>query len=113
MAYTGNEGIYIPHAHAATKTKNHEAHGKRFPKDTKAHLFGRKKIEELLAQKGCIGIRVYHGINEDGSRSAMMVGVLADGNDIVTPKMGKDGDGSQIIESDIPCPTHCPPNASL
>ena len=114
MEYTGDEGVFINHATASKKTKNHDKHGKRFPQDAKAHFFGMNKINEILKQEGCVGIRVYHGLHENGSRGSMMVGVLANGNDIVTPQMGKDAGGDGLIlDSDFPCPGHCPPNGSL
>jgi hypothetical protein len=113
MNFTGDEGVYINQANASKKTKNHDSHGKRFPKDAKAHYFGKNKINEIFKQEGCVGIRMYHGLHEDGSRGLIMVGVLADGNDIVTKSIGKgDGDGL-ILESDLPCPSHCPPNGTL
>ena len=49
----------------------------------KAHAFGREKILEVLDQIDCVGLKIYHGL-EDGKKTLVLVGVNDDGDDIVS-----------------------------
>ena len=58
------------------------AHAKRFREGGATQLGGlflRKDIDDLLAQKGCAGLRFYHGRTADGGPALVLVGVDADG----------------------------------
>jgi hypothetical protein len=50
-------------------------------KDTNSHLFGRRVIEKLLAQKGCAGIRIHYCIDDMGKKQLVLSGVDHLGND--------------------------------
>ncbi|MEI2696174.1 MAG: hypothetical protein V9E90_13980 [Saprospiraceae bacterium] len=66
----------------------------------KAHAFGSEKIQAVLDQSGCAGIRCYNGYYES-KRRLIIVGV--DGN-------GDDMTGGYIVELSRPCPPDCGTN---
>ncbi len=49
-----------------------------------SHYLGKGAFEKVLAQPGCVGLRVYYGKNKDGSPVYVIVGVDKTGNDIVS-----------------------------
>lgn len=96
MSFDGTEGGSITLAAAADLTANYRsamATGDRI-----AHFFGRDIIEELLAQDGCVGIRIYYGLDESGKKELVLVGVEADEDDMVT---------GLIADYAFPCPSNC------
>jgi hypothetical protein len=40
-----------------------------------AHFVGRNIIEEILAQPGCIGIKIFKALNEKGEKTYVLTGV--------------------------------------
>lgn len=59
------------------------------PDDTiLAEVSGRAIIEKILSQPGCHKIRIYKGLDSTGKPSNVLVGVDADGNDIVEGVLG-------------------------
>ncbi len=62
-----------------------------------AHFFGRDILEELLAQEGCMGLRMYYGLNEDGDSELILVGADADENDML----------EKVADVSSPCPNWC------
>jgi hypothetical protein len=54
-------------------------------------LFDAGQVRDLLSQKGCVGLRYYHGIEADGTYHLVIVGVDARGEDIIPsqPKRGR------------------------
>ena len=77
----------------ADKASNGKAHG---------HFFGREAIEKLLAQEGCIGIRMYHARHDKGHETLVLVAADTDGRD-----MWK----GSVAEEAWPCPPYCDPDA--
>lgn len=63
-----------------------------------AVFFGREKLEAILAQDGCLGIRMYFAINDKGEKTLVLVG--ADVNE-------DDQAQGLILDRAIPCPTRC------
>jgi hypothetical protein len=53
------------------------------PTENRGYHIGRNIIEQILAQPGCVGMRFYYGLNEDGVKTLVYVGLDADGNDLV------------------------------
>lgn len=51
--------------------------------DILAHFMGRNMIESILAQPGVVGIRMFYALNELGLKTLVLVGVDADGNNIL------------------------------
>ena len=56
-----------------------------FPADHEDRVEPRNRLEfdQILAQPGCVGMRFYYGLNEDGIKTLVYVGIDADGKDIV------------------------------
>ncbi len=64
-----------------------------------AHYFGKKSLDEALAQPGCTGLRMYYAKHKDGSPTLVIVGVDHNGDDITT---------GTVLQYAIPCPPDCP-----
>jgi hypothetical protein len=59
----------------------------KFPNETKAVYYSADVYNDLLAQDGCVGIRIYNAIDEAGKMTNVLVGVDADGNDLYDQKI--------------------------
>jgi hypothetical protein len=79
------------------------------PNTTRGHFFGNEIINQILNEEGCIGIRMYYGIDEKGNKQLMLVGVDSNGEDLL-PSLGEslDGGGNIIGDASFPCPDYCP-----
>ena len=100
--FTGQENHDISLADASAMTKKFR---QSVPDDSrKGGFFGRDAIEAILAQRDCVGIRYYHGINDRGEPVIILVGVTADENDMYTGLL------AEIAE---PCPDQCSTPNSL
>lgn len=97
MAFNGNEGSVVTLTEAAGWTaayRNTIKEGDRI-----AHFFGTNKIQQILDQPGCMGIRIYHGLDENGEKILILVGAAADESDMTN---------GVIVEVSFPCPPICP-----
>jgi hypothetical protein len=94
MSFNGNEGAFIALADASAQTK---AYRTANPGAIKAHYVGVKKLNDVLSQTGCVGIRIYYAINPSGTKEIMIVGVDANENDITT----------LVLDHTLPCPSWC------
>lgn len=65
------------------------------------HFFGREALEKLLAQEGCVGIRMYHARHGKGHETLVLVATDTDGRD-----MWK----GSVAEEAMPCPPYCDPD---
>jgi hypothetical protein len=74
-------GEEISHELAADFIKAYEETA--CPGDIRGYQLGRVIIDRILAQPGCVGMRFYYGLNEDGNKTLVYVGVDAEGKDIV------------------------------
>jgi len=63
-----------------------------------AESFGRDAIAAILAHPRCVGLKIYHGVNDDGRQVVVLIGVDGDGNDIIEGYVGDNG---------IVCPPIC------
>ncbi len=99
MAFTGDENHAITLGDASQLTGNYRAHTA-----VKGGFFGRKAIEEILAQNGCVGIRVYFAQQNDGSPTLVLVGVDASENDM---------ENGLLAEDYKPCPPYCGQSSRL
>lgn len=70
-----------------------------------SETFNRAELDELLAQPGCAGIRIYYGKSDDGLLHAVLIGVDKNDNDLL--------ENGQILEDSRRCPPVCatPPSA--
>ncbi|RYE00307.1 MAG: hypothetical protein EOP54_00560 [Sphingobacteriales bacterium] len=75
------------------------------PNETKAFFAGLNKLNLILEQKGCIGIRIYNGQKPSSTtKNLVLVGV----NDA-----GEDMELGPLLEHLIPCPPTCASTSSL
>ena len=54
-----------------------------FPTEQPGFTVGRDIIDQILAQPGCVGIRLYNAINEEGQKTMVYLGIDADGNNLL------------------------------
>ncbi len=97
MNYTGNENHEISLNEAAELTQRFRD---RLPviDNTIGEYFGRTAMEDLLSQQGCVGIRIYYGIDANDIKKLVIVGVDNNGNDLY--------DG-ELMEAGTTCPPLC------
>ncbi|MBI5216615.1 MAG: hypothetical protein HY960_12760 [Ignavibacteriae bacterium] len=96
MAFIGEENHAINLDDAERLTANFRDSGVK--PDIKGGFFGRKAIEEILAQQDCVGIRVYFAQQDDGSPTFVLVGADANENDM---------ENGLLAEEGRPCPPYC------
>ena len=70
----------------------------------RAGAFHANQVRDLLAQKGCMALRIYYGRQSGGLDSLVLVGV--DEND-------KDMTGGILLEFMYPCPPFCDPGSAV
>src|ERR1035437_3617944 len=78
MSFTGNEGTYVTLNQGGTWTGNYRTAN---PNAIKAHFYGKTKLAEMLNQTGCVGLRMYRAIDENGAAQLVIVGVTSAGAD--------------------------------
>lgn len=77
----------------------------RNPDELKSFFAGINKLNLILKQKGCIGLRIYNGYNtETRKNDLVLVGVDTNGEDITN---------GVILEDLNPCPPNCPKSSPL
>jgi hypothetical protein len=64
-----------------------KAYEEAYPNENRGYHLGRNIIDKILAQPGCVGMRFYYGLNEEGRKTLVYVGIDAEGKDIVTQTM--------------------------
>jgi hypothetical protein len=98
------------------------------PAAEKGGFFWAEPVRKLLAQKGVVGLRYYHGTDDKGRYRIILVAVDKEGKDIVTGVVGSSapqpsksggktakammamsGSGDELLEEHFPCPPFCPP----
>jgi hypothetical protein len=55
----------------------------KYPEAFTTVVIGRKIIDQILAQPGCVGIRFIDAINEEGQKTLVYVGIDAAGKDML------------------------------
>lgn len=82
--------------------------------------FNREAFDTLLQEEGCVGLRIYPGMDEYLKIRLIIVGVNAKGEDILPSgsssslsNLAPAGDGNEIVEDGMRCPTICPPPSPL
>ena len=96
MAFTGNEAEEFPLATAVEWTKRYRDSIREG--DTISHFFGKNIINRILEQEGCMGIRIYYALDEDGKKQLIIVGADSKENDIYQ---------GVIAERSYLCPPYC------
>lgn len=73
------------------------------PNAIKAFFVGAEKLNMILKQENCIGIRIYNGL-ENNKNNLVLVGVDTNGEDITN---------GIIVEHLDPCPPRCSTTSAL
>ena len=92
--FTGKEGSAITTTEASDMT---EAYRDANPGALKGHFIGKDILNDILAQSGCMGIRIYYGIDE-GKKTLVFVGADSSEDDQVT---------GIIADRTESCPSRC------
>lgn len=103
MNYTGNENHDISLKEAAVLTQRFR---ENLPviDNTIAEYFGKSALENVLAQNGCVGIRIYYGIDLNNIKRLVITGVDYNGNDLYE---------GNLMEAGTICPPVCSNNNPL
>lgn len=96
MAFNGTEASQVTLTEASDWTKNFR--NTITSGETLGHFFGKDIINAILNQSECMGIRIYYGMEEDGTKNLVMVGAMANENDMET---------GVLAEHAIKCPHIC------
>ncbi|MBP7821853.1 MAG: hypothetical protein KA010_02940 [Saprospiraceae bacterium] len=84
------------------KSENIKSNG-----NIKAHFYGANKMNQLLSQDGCVGVRIWYGQDVDSENKVVpqlyIVGVDEKGNDILLP-----AGNELILDNGLACPWYCP-----
>lgn len=94
MSFNGKEGEYYTPEQAGEFTRRYR--NARI-NTIEGGFIGREKIEKILENPNCVGIRVYLGLDEDDSMNFVFVGADAEQNDIL----------DCIVEKTHRCPPSC------
>lgn len=129
--FDGGEGGSITLEDAILKTTKFR---EKFPGQIKANFYGKQIIEQILGQPGCVGIRIYNGVDPITDKlETVLVGVNPNQQDILNAIRSKDSNGKGgIVTSEAmtmqaaaqpasatigggpaPCPTCCDPISPL
>ena len=76
----------------------------KHPDAIHASMCSREILDEILAQPGCAGVRMYYAEEADGKPTLVLVGVDALGNDLYSGVLGED-----LLE----CPPFCSGDSPL
>jgi hypothetical protein len=63
-----------------------------------AQYFGKDIVDKILAQPGCVGVRMYYGKHTNGKPDVIIVGVDIKGNDMLS---------GVLALPTLPCPPIC------
>lgn len=88
---------------AADYTRRHREANRNQTGRLDSGAFVAGQVQELLAQSGCAGVRIYNGRGADQSAHFVLVGVDENGNDMTQ---------GTILQQMMPCPPFCPPTDS-
>lgn len=110
VQYDGSEGGMITKSVAKANIENYKQSATFITHNgIRGFLFGKDKIEEILQQNDCLGIRVYYGYERDINNSLkpqlIMVGTDVNGDDMTA--------GGKILDMGRPCPQNCPQNNAI
>lgn len=94
MSFNGNEGGEISLTTASGLTSTYRTNNANA---VQAHFFGANNIQALLDQTGAVGIRIYHGEDDNGDRKLILVAVDSEEDDML----------DLIYDMGVQCPPTC------
>ncbi len=94
--FDGEENHFVTLAEASGYTRNYRMTMKEG--DSKGRYFGGSIFRKILGQSGCVGIRIYHALHDDGGPTAVLVGVDTYGFDMISGIVG---------QKSMECPPWC------
>lgn len=77
---------------------------RKFPNETRAVYYSSSVFSDLMAQEGCVGIRIYNALDAEGNMTNVMVGVDEHGDDLIQGK---------VYDTGSRCPVDCSSTNSL
>jgi len=102
MEINKNSGTVISLEKAVELTYSYQEQNSEKPN---SYFVGLDKLDELLEQKGCVGLRVYPGLNVKTNQSnVVLVGVDESGEDLTSGIM---------LDELVTCPHLCPKKSQL
>ena len=99
--FNGNEGSFLKIGPAGTLTATFR---NAYPSQPKGYFFGINKLNSILNQANCMGIRIYFGQDGSGNLTMVLVGALANNDDMTS---------GYILDLGTPCPSVCGASNSL
>jgi hypothetical protein len=113
-SYRADSGKNIGYEAGAKMVKRHHDQN---PDDFLAQFIGKDLLGDILNQPGCIGLRMFYGLNELGLRTLVLVGVDEQGKSITSISqidiIGHISKKPAIIAgTDKACPPVCPDSGS-
>ena len=75
-----NIGEQISHELAAKMVKNHYD---KNSDESKSYVIGKTIIDQILAQPGCVAVRFFDAINENGIKTLVYVGIDSNGKNLL------------------------------
>jgi hypothetical protein len=60
---------------------------KNYPSETTGVIYSDNVFTDILSQSGCVGIRIYNGMDDNGNLTNVLVGVDDNGDDLVEGKI--------------------------
>lgn len=78
------------------------------PDEIQSRYFGRDVIDQILAQQGCTGLRIYYAINDGGEKVLIISGVDSTGTDMLPVSPTLVADENTLADASLPCPGYCP-----
>ena len=97
VTFTGKENHSISLEDASKMTRNFQLQAA--PDQIIGGFFGKDAVLAIILQEDAVGLRYYYGLDDEGIPHIILIGVSADGNDMI--------DGL-LAERAAACPPHCP-----
>ena len=97
VTFTGKEDHSIFLEEASKMTRNFQLQAA--PDQIIGGFFGKDAVLAIILQEDAVGLRYYYGLDDEGIPHIILIGVSADGNDMI--------DGL-LAERAAACPPHCP-----
>jgi hypothetical protein len=92
-------GAEISHELAAKMVKDH--HDKFTLQNSHSYCIGANVINQILSQPGCVGLRFFDALNENGEKTLVYVGVDSKGKSIIEITTINEGGELAVIKASL------------